>query len=132
MNALLIHLRDIALLRTPAYELARDRKDAMKAWRADLAGLFPAGRRRRHYQPIPRGAVSPAGMEEMDLFQEEFQRNMEGSAADDAATGWTQPVVHGAVPGDLRVRLPQAPPSTAWRRRCRVAWRGAFRRWAAG
>ncbi len=30
MSALLITLRDIALLRTPAYEQFRDRKDAMR------------------------------------------------------------------------------------------------------
>lgn len=76
MNALLIHLRDIALLRTPAYELARDRKDAMRRGVLILLACFllvGVGATISRYL----GAVSPAGMEEMDLFQEEFQRNME-------------------------------------------------------
>lgn len=76
MNALLISLRDIALLRTPAYEQARDRKDAMRRGVLILLVCFLlAGIGASINRYIV--AVRPAGMEEMDLFREEFQRNME-------------------------------------------------------
>lgn len=76
MNALLISLRDIALLRTPAYEQARDRKDAMRRGVLILLACFLlAGIGASINRYIV--AVRPTGMEEMDLFREEFQRNME-------------------------------------------------------
>lgn len=76
MNALLLSLRDIVLLRTPAYEQFRDRPDAMKRGvlillvcfliAGSLAGLIGFA-----------GNLRPVSLEDADQFRSEFQRSME-------------------------------------------------------
>lgn len=76
MNALLITLRDIALLRTPAYEQFRDRKDAMKRGVLILLACFLlAGSVAFVINFV--NTVRPVNMEDADQFREEFQRNMD-------------------------------------------------------
>ena len=76
MSALLTTLRDIALLRTPAYEQWRDRPDAMKRGVLVLLVCF-----------LLAGSITsvigffanvrPVSLEEGDQFRQEFQRNFE-------------------------------------------------------
>lgn len=76
MSALLATLRDIVLLRTPAYEQWRDRPDAMKRGVLVLLACF-----------LLAGSIAsaigffaniqPVNLEDADQFRQEFQRNME-------------------------------------------------------
>jgi len=76
MNALLLTLRDIALLRTPAYEQWRDRPDAMKRGVLVLLVCFlVAGSLASAIGFVNN--VQPVSLEDADQFRNEFQRNME-------------------------------------------------------
>ncbi len=76
MSALLNNLRDIALLRTPAYEQFRDRKDAMKRGVLILLACFLlAGSVASALSFV--NSMRPLGVEEADQFRQEFQRSME-------------------------------------------------------
>ena len=76
MSAFLATLRDIVLLRTPAYEQWRDRPNAMKRGVLVLLVCF-----------LVAGSISsaigffasvrPVSLEDGDQFRQEFQRNME-------------------------------------------------------
>jgi hypothetical protein len=76
MKALLITLRDIALLRTPAYEQMRDRKDAMKRGVLILLACFLLAGSAAFVMNFVNIA-RPVSMEDADLFREEFQQNMD-------------------------------------------------------
>jgi hypothetical protein len=76
MSALLITLRDIALLRTPAYEQFRDRKDAMRRGVLILLACFLLAGSAAFVVNFVNTA-RPVSMEDADQFREEFQRNME-------------------------------------------------------
>lgn len=76
MNALLITLRDIALLRTPAYEQFRDRKDAMKRGVLILLACFLLAGSVAFVMNFVNTA-RPASIEDADQFREEFQQSME-------------------------------------------------------
>jgi len=76
MSALLTTLRDIALLRTPAYEQWRDRPDAMKRGVLVLLACFlVAGSLAAAIGFVNN--VQPVSVEDADQFRNEFQRNME-------------------------------------------------------
>lgn len=76
MNALFSTMRDIVLLRTPAYEQFRDRPDAMKRGVLVLLVCFlVAGSVASAIGFV--GAVRPLNLEEADQFRQEFQRSME-------------------------------------------------------
>jgi hypothetical protein len=76
MSALLTTLRDIALLRTPAYEQWRDRPDAMKRGVLVLLVCFlVAGSLAAAVGFV--NSVQPVSLEDADQFRNEFQRNME-------------------------------------------------------
>lgn len=76
MSALLTTLRDIALLRTPAYEQFRDRPDAMKRGVLILLVCFLiAGSLASAIGFVV--SVRPVNQEDADQFRDEFQRNME-------------------------------------------------------
>jgi len=76
MSALLTTLRDIALLRTPAYEQWRDRPDAMKRGVLVLLVCFLlAGSITSAIGFF--ASVRPVSLEDGDQFRQEFQRNIE-------------------------------------------------------
>jgi hypothetical protein len=76
MSALLATLRDIVLLRTPAYEQFRDRPDAMKRGVLILLACFlVAGSLASAIGFV--NDVRPLSLEDADQFRDEFQRNME-------------------------------------------------------
>lgn len=76
MSALLITLRDIALLRTPAYEQFRDRKDAMKRGVLILLACFLLAGSVSSAVTFVQG-VRVVDVEEADRLSQEFQRSME-------------------------------------------------------
>jgi hypothetical protein len=76
MSALLTTLRDIALLRTPAYEQWRDRPDAMRRGVLVLLVCFlVAGSLAAAIGFV--NSVQPLSLEDADQFRNEFQRNMD-------------------------------------------------------
>jgi hypothetical protein len=76
MNALLSTLRDIVLLRTPAYEQFRDRQDAMKRGVLILLACFLLAGSIVFVMDFV-DSVRPVSLEDADQFREEFLRNME-------------------------------------------------------
>lgn len=76
MSALMTTLRDILLLRTPAYEQFRDRKDAMKRGVLILLVCFLVAGSAAFIVDFVN-SVRPISMEDADQFRQEFQRNME-------------------------------------------------------
>ncbi|HSN77326.1 MAG TPA: Yip1 family protein [Anaerolineae bacterium] len=76
MSALLLTLRDIVLLRTPAYEQFRDRKDAMRRGVLILLACFLLAGSAAFVIDFAN-SVRPINMEDADQFRNEFQRNME-------------------------------------------------------
>ena len=76
MSALLTMLRDVVLLRTPAYEQFRDRPDAMRRGVLILLVCFLVACSLASAIGLI-GSVRPLSVEDADQFRDEFQRNME-------------------------------------------------------
>lgn len=76
MKALVTTLRDIVLLRTPAYEQWRDRPDAMRRGVLVLLACFLLAGSLTSVAGFVNN-VQPIDMEDADQFRQEFQRNFE-------------------------------------------------------